>query len=182
MGFRRYFAFLLALVCVFAVSCAPSHNVQNSEGTTGENESIPHKITPAHYAEGDIIYALTISDGRRSVTLDVSRASGITEAKVTSPEGMLGVSIVCDAGGTRITPPNGELLGLTEDGAAGLRTFFDAMAHEVSEGEKTAEGMYTFELSGYEVTLLLSLEGYPKLISLSRDGYTRHGEVAFPEK
>lgn len=169
----------LLTICLFLWSCdAADTSAESGTAKVPEKE----KISPAEYTAGDLTYSLTLSDGKRTVTLDVVRSEGVTEAHIVSPEAMSSVSVIWDAGGLRLIPESGGTLALTEESAAGLRAFFEAMAHPLSDSEKKNEGMYRFELSGYEAELLLSADGYPKLISLTKNGSTRHGEVRFPEK
>lgn len=176
---KRFLPILLMIACIMLTSCTGNADSSADGGETGGPKA--KKITPQSYTEGELVYGLSVSDGNRSVTLYVTRAGGVTEATVVSPESMAGVHVVFDAGGTRIVPESGETLALTEEAALGLRVFFEVMTHPLSDSEKKNEGMYCFEHSGYEVTLLLSEDGYPKLVSLTKDGYTRHGEVSFPE-
>lgn len=172
----RLAIFVLALVLL--VSCT-------GKDSAGETDKGPHstaeRIVPSDYHTGDIDYTLKISDGKRTVSLSVTRRGEVTDGKIVSPEALSGVSVISDAGGVRIITPSGEALGLTEESAAGLRAFFDVMGRRVTDSEKKTEGMYNFELSGFEVTLLLNSEGMPRLITLTKNGYTRHGEVAFGE-
>ena len=176
MKISRLAIFVLALVLL--VSCT-------GKDSAGETDKGPHstaeKIVPSDYHTGDIDYTLKISDGKRTVSLSVTRRGEVTEGKIVSPEALSGVSVVSDAGGVRLMTPSGEALGLTEESASGICTFFDVMGKKVTDSEKKTEGMYNFELSGFEVTLLLDSEGMPRLITLTKNGYTRHGEVAFGE-
>ena len=176
---KKLLSLLLIIICLMGVSCSAGSKGDVTDSTYKKPEA--KKITPQSYTEGDLVYSLSVSDGNRSMTLDVTRADGVTKAQVVSPERMCNVTVICDAGGTRIVPENGETLALTDEAARGLRVFFEAMGHPLSDSEKKNEGMYCFELWGYEVTLLLSEDGYPKLVSMTKDGYTRHGEVSFPE-
>ena len=164
---------ITVFACVSLVSCASAPSADSTDSTGHRAE----KIVPGNFADGDISYEMEISDGKRSIVLSVTRQSGVTEAKITSPERLAGVSVVSDGSGVRLIPPNGEILGLTEESASGIRTFFDVMAHNPAESEKKEEGIYNFELGGHEVTLLLSSDGMPRLVTLSRNGYIRHGEV-----
>lgn len=170
-----FFAISIALICLALTSCATREEAPQAEG------ALPHtteqKITPADYADGELSYALTLSDGKRSVDLSVARHDGVTEAKVTSPETLLGCTVICDAMGTRLLPPNGESLSLTDGAAAGLRVYFDAMSHKVNDSEKVSEGVYRFNDGEYEVTVMLDTDGFPRLITVTGEGYTRHGEV-----
>ncbi len=173
-------ALFALLICTAFTSCArggADENFGNIEYSS-EGEQLP---PPAPYAERDMSYSLTVSDGKLSVTLNVTRTGGVSEAEIVSPEKLSGVHIVSDAEGIRITPPSGELLVTTDEASVGLGVFFDVMAHVPDEGERDGVGMYSFSKSGFDVTLLLSEKGMPRLITVKKDGVTRHGEVTFTE-
>lgn len=172
------FSATLAFIIVLAMfSCSATNEKEEPSTDSGTAEH----VSPAPYADADISYTLTVSDGKYSVTLKVTRNGGISEAEITSPSGLAGVHIVSDSEGLRITPPNGELLVPTDEVGAGLQIFFDVMAQIPSDGERTADGLYSFCRSGFDVTLLLSEDGLPRLITVQKDGVTRHGEIAFTE-
>jgi len=181
LRYKKYLWVIVLLTCLFAVSCTADDPGGEMPGRT-ENEEEKVKITPAEYWSGELTYDIEISDGKRAVCLRAVRKDGVTEAKLTSPEGVCGIGIVSDAGGVRLSTANGELLGLTEEAAAGLRAYFEALEHRLEKSEKTAEGTYSFEVSGYEATVLLTSEGYPRLVTLSQGGNVRHGEITLVDE
>ncbi len=180
MKHRLFSALAAAAVCAAVFNLLSCSDVSRSEPVSPRSDSA--HITPASYADGDIEYMLTVSDGSRSVSIAVARTDGISEADILTPDTLAGVHIVSDGEGVRITPPSGELLSLTDRLGAGLNVFFEVMARLPSEGERTADGAYFFSQSGFNVTLVLSDDGMPRHITLERDGVTRHGELTFTEK
>ena len=177
---RRFFVLAVCLLvsALLLVSCSSvdtqsPHGDGKAEG--GDKSTAP--IRPAEYAEGDLTYELSISDGYRTVTLKVERVSNITTASVTGPQAMTGVSVIYDAAGMRLSAPEGEELALTPEAARGLAVFFDVMGSPLAEDSHVTAGKYAFDLDGYSVTVVLDENGYPCLIELIGGGIKRCAEV-----
>lgn len=167
------------LICLELTSCSPTS--LNGDSERGYETDAPELPRAAPYAQRDISCIITVSDGSYSATLSVVRTDGIIDAELVSPEALRGITLVRDAEGLRITPPSGEVLVTTDEGAAGLCVFFDVLSRVPDEGERDGSGMYSFSVDGFDVTLLLSEDGLPRLITAKKDGVTRYGEVTFTE-
>ena len=171
-----FVCFALALTSL--VSCAGRVESENGGDTKKENLSA---VSPADYHEGDLTYTLSISDGYRTVSMEVKREGAVTTANLVKPSELTGVSVIYDAAGMRMNAPEGEEIAITEEGSLGLAVFFDSMAHELTQSEKRAEGEYVFVSDGYDVRLVLDKEGYPCLIEAVCGVSKRCAEVTVAE-
>ena len=168
-----------ALVLTSLVSCGGSVEDEHGEGEAKkENHSA---ASPANYHEGDLTYTLSISDGYRTVSMEVKREGAVTTANLVKPAEMAGVSVIYDAAGMRLRAPEGEELSVTEEGRVGLAVFFDSMARRLTAAENRAEGEYVFGADGYDVRLVLDKEGYPCLIEAVCGVSKRCAEVKIEE-
>ena len=175
---KKLISVVLCLVAVLTAltSCAVENETEDNSGNvTKKEDSTP--IRPADYADGDLTYSLSISDGYRTVALDVVREGAVTTASVASPESLSGVNVVYDADGMRLSVPEGEVIALTPEGSAGLAVFFDVMKHGLSKDEYISEGKYEFVSGIYDVSLMLDADGNPCLIELTSGGVKRCAEV-----
>ena len=154
-------------------SCADGGTSGGADGghpseAYGENTvkgKLPHI---ADYAERDLTYTAAVSDGARSVTLDVERTGKVTRATVTSPEGISGTEIICDAAGLRVRAPYADCRELTvsPDAAAGLAAVFGVM--EVPLGREDFNGGKSFSVTvnGLTAELEISDGGFPESVLL----------------
>lgn len=170
------FILCVVLTVMALAGCGRVTGEESQSGTEGKKENIS-KIRPGDYAEGDLSYTLSLSDGQRSVTLKVKREGAVTTAEVTDPSAMTGVSVVYDVAGMRLSAPEGEEIPLTPEAGEGLAVFFDSMAHELTPDEKNAEGEYGFVLGNYNVKIVLDEKGYPCLIEAACGVSKRCAEV-----
>ena len=175
---KKLICIVLCLVAVLTAltSCAVGNETEDNSGNvTKKEDSAP--IRPADYAERDLTYRLSISDGYRTVTLNVVREGAVTTASVVSPESMAGITVIYDAAGMRMNAPEGEVIALTPEAGAGLAVFFDVMKHGLSKDEYISEGKYGFVSGVYDVSIMLGADGNPCLIELTSGGVKRCAEV-----
>ena len=173
-------AFIFVVICL--VSCADNGNGTAPSVDGGENT--PHhsepegKPTPpkiADYASKDLHYTVTLEDGTRSVTMEVSREGVVSTANVIYPESLSGVSVIYDAAGLRVRLPYSEAdeLTVSDEAASGLAVVFDIMKARPKKDSFTDDGCFSFSVRGILVSLKLSADGMPSEATLERDGSVR---------
>lgn len=146
-------------------------------GTASENKGSKGKLPHiADYTGKDMTYTATVSDGVRSVTLDVKRTGKVTEATVTSPEEISGTGIICDAAGLRVRTPYADCKELTvsPDAAAGLAAVFDLMKTPLGRDSFTGSKCFSVTVDGLPVKLKVSGEGFPECAEFGEGYGTRY--------
>lgn len=158
---------LLLTACIAASCSSPASS--DSTLPHGPNGSDAEKLPYiADYADRSLSYTVTVSDGVRTVTLDVMTMGNVTEAAVTSPEGLAGIQIVCDAAGLRMRTPYSDCreLIVSGDAAAGLTAVLEVMKTPL--GQESFDGGKCFSLTVRDIPVHLELgsDGIPKKAQL----------------
>lgn len=155
---------ILVLACVACSNTAPSSLFSYADKNAGYS------------------LVLTESDSERSVSLDVTRRDGITEAKIVSPEPLNNVKILHDGSVTRVT--SGELdIPLSEDAAKGVSVLFNALSFSDSSKASTdaltesGETSVKFSVEDAEIDLILNGAGLPANLDVMLNGVLRHCEI-----
>ncbi len=151
--------FTLAAICTLGSCSTPG-----GEGA----EPVPK----TGYAASDSSYTAEISDGVRTVTLDVTRERGVVTANVTAPDELSGTGFICDMTGVGIVT-EGDTLTVSTEGSAGLRAIFDALSHDPTDEELIPGAAIRTECGGFECVLSLGADGYPLTLDVTRGTYKR---------
>ena len=141
-----------------------------------DNARVPYV---ADYSDVDLSYSVTVSDDKRSVSLDVMRENGTERCTVSSPEELASVTLVTGEEGVRVClDDDGEDVMLSPEAAAGLLAVLGVMSHSPSEAEFTHDGCFCYDAEGWEVCLTLDQSGLPKEARLKKSGVERNVKFA----
>ncbi len=176
----KYLKAAFCLLCALVLaSCSVGRVFDSSEAKHSDENSVV-KPTPSGYTDGDLKYTVRISDATRLVVMEAERVGGVTRAVVTSPSELEGAVITDDVDGMRVFTEGGKVeFMISEEASAGLGAVFEVVSREAKAEEYSPEGQFVFSVSGYDVGLTLSPDGYPLRAEIIRGDMTRIAEYSF---
>ena len=159
---------VFALLCALLVSC-------------GQRGAAPRPASPDGSLAAAESYSLTVTDGRRSVTVAVSRNGECSTATVTAPAELAGVSVVSDVSGCRIAA-YGASAALSPEAAAWVTEMLSVTEKDLTDADVTAElidgvSEYSYRDGDFDVKVRLGADGVPSEFALTRNGVTRKVRV-----
>ncbi len=170
---KKLLILMLLILCTALTSCTATGNRENSGGIWNRSEENAKLPKCADYGTGDVEYTAELSDGKRVVTLEVKRASGVSVATITSPDELAGVLITDDTEGMRILLEDGCELPVSAEASAGLATVFALYLPIPEEAKVTNSGEVRFTVGEYTARLKLTEDGYPDTATVTKEGMER---------
>lgn len=175
---KIYLIICILLSAAVLVSCGNNGGLHGG-GVTGSDER-GETVYPAEYTVGDVSYSVTLSDGRREVTLEVQRVGGINTARVTFPEELSRTVIVDDVDGVRMQTGEEEMeFILSPEASAGISALLQIASTELNESERVDDNSYSLCIQGVDVDLTLDSEGYPLSAVLTWNASAREARYTF---
>lgn len=171
---KKLLILMLLIVSTSLASCADTGGRENGGGIWKHGEENAKLPKFADYGTGDVEYTAELSDGKRVVTLEVKRTSGVSVATVTSPDELAGALITDDTEGMRILLKDDCELPVSAEASAGLAVVFALYLPIPEEAKVTNSGEVRFTVGEYTARLKLTEDGYPDTATVVKDGVERH--------
>lgn len=171
---KKLLILMLLIVSTSLASCADTGGRENGGGIWKHGEENAKLPKFADYGTGDVEYTAELSDGKRVVTLEVKRTSGVSVATVTSPDELAGALITDDTEGMRMIVAGECELPLSPEASAGLAAVFAVYSPIPEEANVTDSGVVNFTSGEFTVKLKLTEDGYPDTATVVKDGVERH--------
>ena len=130
--------------------------------------------------DADFVLTLEREDGEGTLTMEVIRRGDVTEARITSPAELEGVTFSRSPGSSVISSDSVSV-PMTEDAARGADLVFDVLSDplpDTATAEKKDDGTeYIFSKDGAEISLVVDGEGTPKRAVITFDDMKRTVEI-----